>query len=163
MPLFRFAHEPSSIHRASSTAGAMLVDGVRVPLHVHGKGAFRARVDGRNERLHAVAHGDAIHVQMRGRVFRLERVDAARSAAGAGNAEAGKVVAPMPGVLVALQVELGRTVRPGEALLVIESMKLQMTIAAATAGIVAELPVAVGQTFQRGAVLVVVTGAKVVP
>ena len=40
------------------------------------------------------------------------------------------------------------------ALLVIESMKLQMTIGAAADGVVAELPLAVGQTFQRGAVLV---------
>jgi biotin carboxyl carrier protein len=32
-------------------------------------------------------------------------------------------------------------------------MKLQTTICAAVGGVVAELPFAVGQTFQRGAVL----------
>ena len=40
-----------------------------------------------------------------------------------------------------------------DALLVIESMKLQMTIAAACTGTVEQLPLGVGQTFQRGVVL----------
>jgi 3-methylcrotonyl-CoA carboxylase alpha subunit len=59
----------------------------------------------------------------------------------------------MPGVVVSLQVTPGQRVREGDALLVIESMKLQMTIAAACAGTVEQLPLAVGQTFQRGVVL----------
>ena len=46
---------------------------------------------------------------------------------------------------------------PADALLVIESMKLQLTITAACSGTVEPLPLAVGQTFQRGAVLARVT------
>jgi biotin carboxyl carrier protein len=67
----------------------------------------------------------------------------------------------MPGVVVSLHTAIGRPVAEGDALLVIESMKLQMTIAAPTAGVVAELPLAVGQTFQRGAVLARVQGDEV--
>jgi 3-methylcrotonyl-CoA carboxylase alpha subunit len=59
----------------------------------------------------------------------------------------------MPGVVVSVQATAGQRVREGDALLVIESMKLQMTIVAACAGTVEPLPLAVGQTFQRGAVL----------
>jgi biotin carboxyl carrier protein len=71
-------------------------------------------------------------------------------------------MAPMPGVVVSVQVTAGQRVGEGDALLVIESMKLQMTIAAACAGTVEQLPVAVGQTFQRGAVLAQVRPDEVV-
>ena len=54
-------------------------------------------------------------------------------------------------------LEMARTVfsavREGDPLLVIESMKLQSTLFAAIDGSVAELSFAVGQSFQRGAVL----------
>ena len=59
----------------------------------------------------------------------------------------------MPGAVVSVH-----GCRPGgasgETIVMIESMKLQMTIGAASDGVVAEMPFAVGQTFQRGAVLV---------
>ena len=60
----------------------------------------------------------------------------------------------MPGVVISLLVSLGQQVLKGDALLVIESMKLQMTIFASLDGEVAELPHAVGQTFQRNDTLV---------
>lgn len=60
----------------------------------------------------------------------------------------------MPGVVVSLLASLGQQVQKGDALLVIESMKLQMTISASVGGEVAELPLAVGQTFQRNDMLV---------
>ena len=53
-----------------------------------------------------------------------------------------------------LLVGPGQAVKQGDALLVIESMKLQMTIAATLDGQVAELPLAAGQTFQRNNLLV---------
>jgi 3-methylcrotonyl-CoA carboxylase alpha subunit len=59
----------------------------------------------------------------------------------------------MPGVVVSTLATVGQRVREGDALLVIESMKLQTTLTAACNGTLQTLPVAVGQTFQRGAVL----------
>ena len=47
----------------------------------------------------------------------------------------------------------GAQVVAGDALLVIESMKLQMTIEAPQSGALEDLPFQPGQTFQRGAVL----------
>ena len=60
----------------------------------------------------------------------------------------------MPGTLVAHHVEIGAEVALGARLVTIESMKLQVTIAAPRAGVVARLHVAEGATFERGAVLV---------
>ena len=59
----------------------------------------------------------------------------------------------MPGVVVSLLALPGTLVKKGTPLLVIESMKLQMTIEATLDGMLEELPFAEGQTFQRGASL----------
>lgn len=155
MTRFHFSDQPATRHRVHSLPGSntLHIDDVTVAVQRAGEGCFVVPLDGRPERLHAVAHGDTVHVHLRGRAWRLERADPTRSAGAGAGAAAGASHAPMPGVVVSLQAALGQVVAEGDALLVIESMKLQMTIAAPAAGVVAELPLAVGQTFQRGAVL----------
>jgi biotin carboxyl carrier protein len=59
----------------------------------------------------------------------------------------------MPGAVVSVLVTPGQKAKMGDALLVIESMKLQMTISATIDGEVVELPFAAGQTFQRNDLL----------
>jgi len=59
----------------------------------------------------------------------------------------------MPGVVVSWLTLPGKLVKKGMPLLVIESMKLQMTIEASQDGILEDLPFIEGQTFQRGATL----------
>jgi biotin carboxyl carrier protein len=142
-------------HRAQHEPGGdrVRVDDKIVGITPDGDGGFFATLAGRAERLQAVADGDKVWVHWRGRAFALERLDPTRSAGGGSAEVAGGVHAPMPGVVVSLLVEAGQPVREGDALLVIESMKLQTTLCAAIAGTVAELPFVVGQTFQRGAVL----------
>jgi len=69
---------------------------------------------------------------------------------------AGSLLAPMPGSVVAVNVQAGDVVEEGQPLLVLEAMKMQHTIAAPHAGTVTELDVAVGDQVNGGAVLVVV-------
>lgn len=155
MNRFHFSDQPATRHRVHRQPGSdtLHVDDVPVAVQGAGDGCFVVPLDGHPERLHAVAHGDCVYVHLRGRAWRLERVDPTRSSGPGAGAAAGASHAPMPGVVVSLHTALGQAVAEGDALLVIESMKLQMTIAAPAAGVVAELPLAVGQTFQRGAVL----------
>jgi propionyl-CoA carboxylase alpha chain len=68
----------------------------------------------------------------------------------------GATVAPMPGTVARLSVEVGATVLAGDELLVLEAMKMQHRVVAATGGVVAELRVAVGQQVDTGAVLAVI-------
>ena len=155
MSLFQFSESPTERHRARHEPGSdrVRVDDAIVGVVPDGHGGFVATLAGRTERLQAVADGDQVWVHWRGRAFALERLDPTRSAGAAGAEAAGSVHAPMPGVVVSLLVEAGQAVREGDALLVIESMKLQSTLCAAIDGSVAELPFAVGQSFQRGVVL----------
>ncbi|HYS36812.1 MAG TPA: biotin carboxylase N-terminal domain-containing protein [Pseudonocardiaceae bacterium] len=68
----------------------------------------------------------------------------------------GATVAPMPGTVARLTVSEGALVAAGDELLVLEAMKMQHRVVAATGGVVTELRVAVGQQVDAGAVLAVI-------
>jgi len=159
MTILQFSDSPDAKHQVQVRAQAVFVDGVCVEVRKHAQAGFICTQNGRTERLLAVSHGDTIYVQLRGRSVRLQRVDptrAARSGTSAGGGGGGASLAPMPGVVVALLVAAGQQVKKGDALLVIESMKMQMTISSELDGSVKELPLAVGQTFQRSDILALV-------
>jgi biotin carboxyl carrier protein len=153
MSIFRFSGAPAVRHHVHVHADGVQVDDARLAVRSLGEGSFITTINGRSEKGLAVAHGDAVYVQLRGRAWRIEKIDPTRSSTGSAAGAAGLSVAPMPGVVVSLHAQVGQRVAQGETLLVIESMKLQMTIAAAADCTVVELPVSVGQSFQRGAVL----------
>jgi propionyl-CoA carboxylase alpha chain len=69
---------------------------------------------------------------------------------------AGSLVAPMPGTVIRVGVQVGDGVKQGQPLLWLEAMKMEHTIAAPADGIVNELKVEAGQQVEVGAVLAVV-------
>ncbi|WP_329004695.1 acetyl/propionyl-CoA carboxylase subunit alpha [Kribbella sp. NBC_00709] len=69
---------------------------------------------------------------------------------------AGSLVAPMPGTVIRVGVQVGDTVKQGQPLLWLEAMKMEHTIAAPVDGVVGELKVEAGQQIEVGAVLAVV-------
>jgi acetyl-CoA/propionyl-CoA carboxylase, biotin carboxylase, biotin carboxyl carrier protein len=62
--------------------------------------------------------------------------------------------APMPGTVVQLRTEPGATVAAGETLVVLESMKMEIAIAAPRDGVVETVSIAAGDQVDRGAVLI---------
>lgn len=154
MTTLQFSDTPDTRHQVQVRTEAVYVDGTGIHVRKLAAGIFVATHNGGIERLRAVAHGDEIYVQLRGRSIQINRVDPTRASTAGAAGGAGASHAPMPGVLVSLLVAVGQQAKKGDALLVIESMKLQMTISATVDGEVAELPLAVGQTFQRNDMLV---------
>jgi acetyl-CoA/propionyl-CoA/long-chain acyl-CoA carboxylase, biotin carboxylase, biotin carboxyl carrier protein len=69
----------------------------------------------------------------------------------------GDVIAPMQGTIVKVLVELGTDVVSGQAVVVLEAMKMENQIAAEKSGTVKEIKVAAGSTVGAGDVLVVIT------
>jgi 3-methylcrotonyl-CoA carboxylase alpha subunit len=65
-------------------------------------------------------------------------------------AEGGRLTAPMPGKVVAFLAKAGETVKRGQALAVMEAMKMEHTINAPRDGVVAELLYAVGDQVAEG-------------
>jgi 3-methylcrotonyl-CoA carboxylase alpha subunit len=73
--------------------------------------------------------------------------------AGEAAAEGGRLTAPMPGKVVSFSVKAGDAVKKGQALAVMEAMKMEHTIAAPVDGTVAELLYAPGDQVSEGAEL----------
>ncbi|MFI5488873.1 acetyl/propionyl/methylcrotonyl-CoA carboxylase subunit alpha [Micromonospora echinaurantiaca] len=69
---------------------------------------------------------------------------------------AGSLLAPLPGTVTRVHVEVGRRVAAGDLLLTLEAMKLEHPVLAPTDGVVADLPVPAGGQVDTGAVLAVV-------
>jgi 3-methylcrotonyl-CoA carboxylase alpha subunit len=65
----------------------------------------------------------------------------------------GRLSAPMPGKVLSLAVAAGQAVRRGQALAVMEAMKMEHTLHAPRDGVVQELLVAVGEQVAEGAEL----------
>ena len=72
------------------------------------------------------------------------------SHAGEGHAEAGRLTGPMPGKVIAYLVKKGDAIKTGQALAVLEAMKMEHTIAAPRDGTVAELLFAPGDQVSEG-------------
>jgi acetyl-CoA/propionyl-CoA carboxylase biotin carboxyl carrier protein len=82
-----------------------------------------------------------------------------RSASAAGGSAAaggGTITAPMQGTIVKVMVEVGQAVEPGQAVVVLEAMKMENHINAEKAGTVQEVRVSAGDAVGNGDVLVVV-------
>ncbi|MDP3760740.1 MAG: acetyl/propionyl/methylcrotonyl-CoA carboxylase subunit alpha [Ramlibacter sp.] len=73
--------------------------------------------------------------------------------AGEGEVDTGRLTAPMPGKVVSFAVQAGDKVTKGQALAVMEAMKMEHTIAAPADGVVAELMYGPGDQVAEGAEL----------
>lgn len=102
-----------------------------------------------------VRQDDGVTVEILGLRHECEVVDPRRKAlrlAEAGGAASVKTA--MPGRIVRLLVEPGAEVKKGQALLVVEAMKMENELKAPRDGRVAQLRVAPGDLVEAGAVLV---------
>jgi acetyl-CoA/propionyl-CoA carboxylase, biotin carboxylase, biotin carboxyl carrier protein len=78
------------------------------------------------------------------------------SGAGAAGAGSGNVEVPMQGTIVKVLVEVGQDVEAGQAVVVLEAMKMENQINAEKAGKVKEIKVAAGDTVGAGDVVVII-------
>lgn len=84
-----------------------------------------------------------------------ERTRAIRELSGAGQEASGPspLIAPMPGMIVRVAVQVGDTVQPGQGLVVMEAMKMENELRATTAGTVRAVLAQPGTAVEKGAVL----------
>jgi 3-methylcrotonyl-CoA carboxylase alpha subunit len=97
-------------------------------------------------------NGDVAHVFTVQGAIQIVAIDALAHA-GETHAEGGRLTAPMPGKVVSFAVKAGDAVTKGQALAVMEAMKMEHTIAAPADGTVAELLFAPGDQVTEGAEL----------
>jgi acetyl-CoA/propionyl-CoA carboxylase biotin carboxyl carrier protein len=122
-------------------------------------GAYAVELDG-TLRHYAVVLGDGeLWVGRDGYQLHARDRKVDRSA----TALAGSLEAPMPGTVLQVRVKDGDEVTEGDVLLVLESMKMELSIAAPHDGIVAGLTLAPGDRVELGQPLVAVTAPEVTP
>jgi 3-methylcrotonyl-CoA carboxylase alpha subunit len=107
---------------------------------------------GERAQLDVIAHGQALHVFAPHGAAKLEVVDMMASGDSTGEST-GRLTAPMPGKVISFAVKAGDKVTKGQALAVMEAMKMEHTIAAPADGTVAELMFAPGDQVMDGAEL----------
>ena len=157
----------------------VVIDGSEAPVEIvsDGKGAHTVRLDGVAHRAEIVECEPGVYsILVDGRSFeaaleandaiwigpdrtQLELRDPRRWSGGQGAAASGglrKLKAAMPGKVVRTLVAPGDQVETGQALLVVEAMKMQNEVKSPKAGVVRSLEVKQGDSVAAGDALVVV-------
>jgi len=117
-------------------------------------------IDGRSHVVRVAPMGADLEVEVRGHIMPaevrhpLEKMLLQQTGARARSAVE-TVHAPMPGVVVAIRVKVGDAVSAGQAIIVVEAMKMQNELTAVHDGVVSEVlvaertPVSTGQAMIR--------------
>lgn len=131
-----------------------------------------ARIDG--EPVHSLLLGGASHrvsalrvaketwdLHLSGRRIRADVVDERTrvireitAAAGGGASGPRPIVAPMPGMVVRIDVEVGDTVSAGQGVVIVEAMKMENELKAAADGVVSRILVSEGEAVEKDQLLV---------
>ncbi len=101
-------------------------------------------------------NGDVAHIFCAQGATQIVAIDLLAHA-GVAQVEGGRLTAPMPGKVVSFSVKAGDKVTKGQALAVMEAMKMEHTIAAPLDGVVQELLYAPGDQVTEGAELLKLT------
>ncbi|MFI6334691.1 acetyl/propionyl/methylcrotonyl-CoA carboxylase subunit alpha [Streptomyces sp. NPDC050535] len=159
-------HEPVTVRVRGTADGAteVLLDDGKPPLRVpgalgEGPSRFTFQLDGITHSFAALPEGTWLGRD--GDAWQVRDHDpVAASLTGATQAGADSLTAPMPGTVTVVKVSVGDEVTAGQALLVVEAMKMEHVISAPHAGTVSELDVTPGTTVAMDQVLAVVTAAE---
>jgi acetyl-CoA/propionyl-CoA carboxylase biotin carboxyl carrier protein len=119
---------------------------------------LRLEIDGALHAFFVERSAHAVTVGHRGRSHVFRRPEQFLHDATAATAD-GAVAAPMPGTILSVDGEVGRTVRAGETLVVLEAMKMEIALQAPFDGTLSELDAAEGQQVPLGRTLFRVVAA----
>jgi 3-methylcrotonyl-CoA carboxylase alpha subunit len=144
-------HQVLRLDRTHDGATLLALGTERWPLRWSARGADRFDLQLGEERLQLAvyAQGERYHLFCAAGAAQAREFDPIAHA-GEGAAEGGRLSAPMPGKLVAFLAAVGDEVRQGQALAVMEAMKMEHTISAPHDGRVSALLYAVGDQVAEG-------------
>ncbi|MDG4601692.1 MAG: acetyl-CoA carboxylase biotin carboxylase subunit [Defluviicoccus sp.] len=136
---------------------AFEVPGAPLPIKAQGEidagGDLVAELNGVRLKACVARHGDEITVIAAGACHRLV-IDDPVARADVVEARTPSLKAPMPGRVIAVNVEAGEAVRRGTTVMVLEAMKMEHVVAAPADGMVERIHFLVGDQVQEGNVLV---------
>lgn len=125
-----------------------------------GPATYSLLVDGKSYEITLEQNGKATRVTESGQVSNITILDRLGVLLEALDASAGRkrhtleIRAPMPGLVLKIEVSQDQEVSPGEGVLVLEAMKMENQIFAGSAGIVESVHVETGDAVTKGQLLV---------
>jgi 3-methylcrotonyl-CoA carboxylase alpha subunit len=122
-------------------------------------GRFAVTLDGARQSVRVLEYERELAVFTDGESWQFTVVDPLTPPPGA-DTSGGRLTAPMPGRVIQLLVAPGEMVRQGQAMMVIEAMKMEHTIAAPRDGIVEAVHYAAGDPVEEGAELIALGEGK---
>jgi len=148
----RLQPEAGGVHAVVHAAGGERETVRLLRLQASDDGCWWLECNGQAQQaLHAL-EAQAVHLFTQGRAWRFTPVDARRTRVQ--DSGDGAIHAPLAGRIAAVHVGLGDTVQAGQALVVLEAMKMEHSLCALFAGRVAELSAQVGGQARAGSKLV---------
>ena len=124
--------------------------------------AYSVVIDGIARSLHAVPEADGYAVLVSGLALTATvesgRMRALRGVGGGGSAgkQRDEIHAPMPALVVRVEIAEGDQVTEGQGLIVLEAMKMENELKAHKPGVVREIRVRTGETVDKGQILIVI-------
>ncbi|MEO0550380.1 MAG: acetyl-CoA carboxylase biotin carboxylase subunit [Pseudomonadota bacterium] len=116
---------------------------------IEADGRFAIALNGVRQTGYILPHLGCLRVFSNGRSLDIGAFDP-RLGAGDGHDDAGSLVAPMPGVILAVYVKEGDAIEKGQDLASMEAMKMEHTIIAPSSGTVISVKYAVGDQVKDG-------------
>jgi acetyl-CoA/propionyl-CoA carboxylase biotin carboxyl carrier protein len=132
-----------------------VVDGTPVEELLAERHVVQLSVEGRRHQAVVDVTAHVVEVVLEGHRHVFERPDVfadPMAVAGAG----GSITAPMPGTVLSVLVDAGQRVEQGQALGVLEAMKMELSLKAPVTGVVAKVGAGTGDQVALGATLFVV-------
>jgi 3-methylcrotonyl-CoA carboxylase alpha subunit len=118
------------------------------------KQSLSANLSGQKIDVEVVEHAEKLHLLSHGQTVELGFVNNDHDDNSVQSE--GNLTAPMPGRVIAVNVNAGDTVAENQPLLILEAMKMEHTISAPTAGVVSEILYKVGELVEDGAELIII-------
>ncbi|MGH9204301.1 MAG: biotin/lipoyl-containing protein [Vicinamibacterales bacterium] len=112
-------------------------------------------VNGERHTAHVVSSGSTLYAAIDGNTLGFTRPDTSRARRHPHGEDS--LTASMPGQVMKVLVAEGDSVERGQALMILEAMKMEIRVAAPHTGRVAKVSVSEGQVVDRGQVLVELT------
>lgn len=125
---------------------------IPVRLMEDGNGVRRVEIDGRQSSVDIFEASHSMTLFLDGRTHhfhRLDPLDGGEEATAGGD----RLIAPMPGLVKIVRVREGEAVAKGQALIIMEAMKMELTLTAMRDGVVESLHVGEGDQTSESAVL----------
>ena len=152
---FEFHGQPHKAQLTYQHDGSLqlALDGQLLSLHIEpAADGLLVTLNGQRAHLQVYRLGEQVHLFSACGATQITVIDLLAHA-GVAQHEAGRLTAPMPGKVLSFAVKAGDKVSRGQALAIMEAMKMEHTIAAPADGVVAEILYAPGDQVPEGAEL----------